>query len=200
MGGKTSRMPPRTANSPRFSTSSTREYAAAASAVDDLAQVGASARCAEPTGSRSPRPLTCGWSTERIGRDDDARPGRPPGRPGAGGPAGAARRGGGRRCRCAGREPLVRQRLPGGVLHDARPAGSRERSAAARSSASRPGRGHRQHRAGRSRGPARRPRRGGPPGGPTRSTCMRLPSAAALHRFGEGGVLVRRRRADRAGS
>ena len=66
VGGKTSTMPPRTANSPRFSTRSTREYAAPTSrrttSSSSTSWPGTSS-----TGSRSARPLTCGWSTERTG-------------------------------------------------------------------------------------------------------------------------------------
>lgn len=117
VGGKTSRMPPRTANSPRFSTSSTREYAAAASA-STVSPRSALTPVRRTTGSRSPRPLTCGWRTERMGATTtDTGP-----------VSGSSGRGWERRRRTArqpadrvraGREPLVGQRLPRGVLRDA---------------------------------------------------------------------------------
>ena len=66
VGGKTSTMPPRTANSPRFSTRSTREYAAPASRLTTSSSSTSCPR-ASSTGSRSARPLTCGCSTERTG-------------------------------------------------------------------------------------------------------------------------------------
>ena len=106
-------------------------------AVDDVAQVGAAARCAAPTGSRSPSPLTCGCSTERTGATTTwHRAGRrvvgprvrepaQHGEPAADGVASAAR------AARAAASPRPGTPRP-------RPAGSSERSAAARSSASRP--------------------------------------------------------------
>ena len=66
VGGKTSTMPPRTANSPRFSTRSTREYAAPASRLTTSSSSTSCPRDSS-TGSRSASPLTCGCSTERTG-------------------------------------------------------------------------------------------------------------------------------------
>ena len=66
VGGKTSTIPPRTANSPRFSTRSTREYAASASRRTTSSRATVSPGTSS-TGSRSPRPLTWGCSTERTG-------------------------------------------------------------------------------------------------------------------------------------
>ena len=66
VGGKTSTMPPRTANSPRFSTRSTREYAASASRRTTSSR-GALSPGLSSTGSRSPRPFTCGWRIDRTG-------------------------------------------------------------------------------------------------------------------------------------
>ena len=112
VGGNTSRMPPRTANSPRFSTRSTRAYAMSASRRTT------SSRSAVPpvrssTGSRSPSPRSCGWSTDRTGATttrtgpalvrvgQPAQYGQPP-------PDGVRAR----------RQPLVRQRLPRRVHRD----------------------------------------------------------------------------------
>ena len=66
VGGKTSTMPPRTANSPRFSTRSTRVYAASASRRTTSSR-GAVSPGSRATGARSPSPLTCGWSIDRTG-------------------------------------------------------------------------------------------------------------------------------------
>ena len=66
VGGNTSTIPPRTANSPRFSTRSTRVYAASARRRTTSSS-GASTPGVSSTGSRSPSPFTCGWSTERTG-------------------------------------------------------------------------------------------------------------------------------------
>ncbi len=66
VGGKTSTMPPRTANSPRFSTRSTRVYAAPASRRTTSSR-SAWSPTDSSTGTRSARPRTCGCSTERTG-------------------------------------------------------------------------------------------------------------------------------------
>ena len=66
VGGKTSTMPPRTANSPRFSTRSTREYAAPTSRRTTSSSSTSWPACSS-TGSRSASPFTWGCSTERIG-------------------------------------------------------------------------------------------------------------------------------------
>ena len=97
VGAKTSSRPPRTANSPRLVTRSTRAYARSDSRRP-IASRSASVPARSSTGSRSPRPLSCGCSTDADRRDDDLdrAPGRDRSRPGA--PAGAARRAGGRRC------------------------------------------------------------------------------------------------------
>ena len=179
-------MPPRTANSPRFSTSSTREYAAAASAVDDVVQVGASARCAGATGSRSPRPLTCGWSTERTGATTTE----------TGPVSGSSARGCARRRSTArrrptvslrGREPLVRQRLPGRVLHDAV---RRQQRAQGRGQvlglAAR--RRHRQHRAAGLAG-ERGDGEGAGGRGADQVDVHAVAVGGGLDRFREGGVL-----------
>ncbi len=176
VGGNTSRMPPRTANSPRFSTSSTRAYAAAARASTISSR---STLCPgfRETGSRSPRPLTCGWSTDLTGATTTE----------TGPVSGSSGRGWARRRSTARRRPTVSlrglSRSCGRVSQEGystTPAGGRrERRAAARSSASRPvavtastGRPVSRARAATAKGRAA--------GGPTRSTCMRLPSAAAL--------------------
>lgn len=128
------------------------------------------------TGSRSPRPLTCGWSTERTGATTTE----------TGPVSGSSGRGWARRRSTARRRPTVSlrglSRSCGRVSQDGYSTtpsgGSRERRAAARSSASRPvavtastGRPVSRARAAIAKGRAA--------GGPTRSTCMRLPSAAA---------------------
>ena len=59
-------MPPRTANSPRRSTRSVREYAAAARSSTTRSS-GASAPAERATGRSSPRPLEIGWSRARTG-------------------------------------------------------------------------------------------------------------------------------------
>ena len=83
----------------------------------------------------------------------------------------------------------MRQRLPGRVLGDARPAGSSERSAAARSSASRPvAVTASTGRPGLAR-PSAATAKGRAAGGPTRSTCVPVAVGGGLDRFGEGGVL-----------
>ena len=123
----------------------------------DLLQLGLVADGRAATGSRSPRPLSCGWSTRAHRRDDDpqrtggssavrvrepAQHGEPPA-DGVG----------------AGREPLVRQRLPGREDHHL----LRRQQAAQRGGevVGLPrGRGHRQHRPARpARLLGRRPRR-----------------------------------------
>ncbi len=65
VGGKTSRMPPRTANSPRRSTKSVRVYAAPANASTTS---GSSASCPirNDTGARSPSPLAIGCISART--------------------------------------------------------------------------------------------------------------------------------------
>lgn len=185
VGGKTSRMPPRTANSPRFSTSSTREYAAAAR-PSTISFRSALWPLRSATGSRSPRPLTCGWSTERIGATTTLT-----------GPSGrvvvarvreaaqygeAAADGVG-----AGREPLVRQGLPGGVLGDR--VGVEERAErGGQVLGLPPGRRDGQDRAPRvtgERGDGERPRGGGPDQVDVRA----VPVGGGLHRLGEGRVL-----------
>ena len=170
-------MPPRTANSPRFSTSSTREYAAAASA-STISPRSALCPVRRATGSRSPRPLTCGWSTERIGRDDDGdRAGlRVVGarvrQPAQHGEAAA------RRCRDAARAARAAASPRTGT--------PRPRPAAAASAAPRPGprpRGRSPSppaRCGRASRASAATAKGRAAGGPTRSTCIRLPSAAAF--------------------
>ena len=85
VGGKTSRMPPRTANSPRLVTRSTRAYAMSASRRTTVVQVGARRRRRSSTGSRSPRPLSCGCSTDRTGATTTRE--RPRARLGVGQPA-----------------------------------------------------------------------------------------------------------------
>ncbi len=169
-------MPPRTANSPRFSTSSTRAYAAAARA-STISFRSAVCPVRRATGSRSPRPLTCGWSTDLTGATTTE----------TGPVSGSSGRGWARRRRTARRRPTVSlrglRRSCGRVSQEGYSTtpsgGSRERRAAARSSASRPvavtartGRDVSRARAAMAKGRAA--------GGPTRSTCMRLPSAAAV--------------------
>ena len=66
VGGKTSMMPPRTANSPRRSTRSTRWYAAPASRSTTSSSSTESPTCS-CTGRRSASPATCGCSTDRTG-------------------------------------------------------------------------------------------------------------------------------------
>ena len=66
VGGKTSMIPPRTANSPRFSTSSTRAYARS-TRRRTTSSGSTSWPCTSRTGSRSPSPRTCGCSSERTG-------------------------------------------------------------------------------------------------------------------------------------
>ncbi len=120
VGGKTSRMPPRTAKSPRRSTRSVRVYAAAARRRATSSS-SASSPAASCTGSRSPRPFTIGWSTARTGATTTlTRPvvssvGVRVGQPAQHGEAtadGVAARA----------EPLVRQRLPRREVDDRRPA------------------------------------------------------------------------------
>lgn len=169
-------MPPRTANSPRFSTSSTRAYAAAASASTTAPR---SAFCPlrSATGTRSPRPCTCGWSTERTGATTTFT-----------GPAvGSSALGCASRRRTARRRPTVSERGESrscGRVSQAgysatASSGSRDRSAAARSSASRPvavtARTVRPARAASA--PMAKARAAG---GPTMSTCGRVPPAAAF--------------------
>ena len=140
------------------------------------------------TGSRSPSPLTCGWSTERIGRDDDrdgAR--RRIVRPRVGEPAqhGEAAADGVR----ARRQPLVRQRLPGRELHDGCPPG-RQQGAQRGGQVLRltAGGGHREHR------PAGVAGEGGHREGAGRGRAHQIhvrtvPVGRGLHRFGERRVL-----------
>ena len=106
------------------------------------------------TGSRSPRPLSCGCSSERTGATT-TRSGRPRSAPG--GPAGAARPAAGRPCRSAATAArAAASPRPG------RPRPGRGRQAAQRVGqvlGLAAGRGHRQHRpAGRRRLGGRRPR------------------------------------------
>ena len=103
-----------------------------------------------------------------------------------GGRAGAARRAGGRRCRCAGRAARAAASPRPGTRRP-RPAGSRSRSAAARSSASRPvavtastGRPARAASAARANGRS--------PGGAVRSRSVRPPDRAASTAGAQGRV------------
>ncbi|CPU67756.1 Uncharacterised protein [Mycobacteroides abscessus] len=66
VGGKMSRMPPRTANSPRRSTMSTRVYAAATSRSATSVRSAVVPACSS-TGSRSPSPSTTGCRSARTG-------------------------------------------------------------------------------------------------------------------------------------
>src|SRR5665647_2180635 len=72
VGGKTSRMPPRTANSPRRSTRSVRTYAAAARA-STTSPIAVSSPGLSATGTSSPSPLTSGWSNARTGATTTSR-------------------------------------------------------------------------------------------------------------------------------
>ncbi len=179
-------MPPRTANSPRFSTSSTREYAAAASA-SVISPRSALTPCRRLTGTSSPSPLTCGWSTDLIGATTTE----------TGPAAGSPLLGCTRRRSTARRRPTVslrgESRSCGRVSQDGYSAtssgGRNERSAAARSSASRPVavtastvRSVLAASAAMAKGRAA--------GGPTRSTCMRLPSPAAVTASARAGSRV----------
>ena len=108
-------MPPRTANSPRRSTRSTREYAAPTRPATTSSR-SADAPTASSTGVRSPSPFTWGCSSERTGATTTdsgpvpasvTRVAQPPqhGQPPADRVAARA-------------EPLVRQRLPARVVAD----------------------------------------------------------------------------------
>ena len=138
VGGKTSRMPPRTANSPRLVTRSTRAYAMSVSRRA-TASSSASAPGAQLDRLEVAEALELRLEQRADRRDDDPqRPCAPPPArcPRRGGPAGAARPAGGRPCRSAARaaraaaSPTPGRPPPG-------PAGSSEPTAAARSSASR---------------------------------------------------------------
>ena len=65
-GKKTSMMPPRTANSPRSITKSTRVYAFSTS-LRDASSRGSSSPWENTSGSTSPKPATTGWMRERTG-------------------------------------------------------------------------------------------------------------------------------------
>ena len=100
VGGKTSTSPPRTANSPRFSTRSTRVYAASARPAYDVVERRRCRRAPAPParGRRGRSPAAAGSTGPARRRPAAARwPRRRPG-----GAAGAARPAAGRRCRCAG--------------------------------------------------------------------------------------------------
>ena len=98
VGGKTSTMPPRTANSPRRSTRSTRDVGGRGQVANEVLEAVLVAACEIDTGARSASPLTCGCSSERTGATTTSS-----GRSGRRGPAGAAPPGGGRRCPSAAR-------------------------------------------------------------------------------------------------
>jgi len=66
VGGKTSSMPPRTARSPRFSTSSARAYPISTSRTTTSSKSAVSPGRSR-TGSSAPRPPTIGWSRQRTG-------------------------------------------------------------------------------------------------------------------------------------
>ncbi len=160
VGGNTSTMPPRTANSPRFSTRSTREYAASASRRTTSSS-GAVSPGASSTGSRSPRPFTCGCSTDRTGATTTFS--GPLVRVGAGVAQPPQHRQPAADRVAARAQPLVRQRLPARVVarpgpgrpgHPARRPGPRPRGRS-RSPPARSGR----------RAPARRRRTAAAPRG-----------------------------------
>ena len=115
VGGKTSRIPPRTANSPRFSTRSTRVYAAATRrSTTSSREISSPARRA--TGTRSPRPGDQRLQQAADRGDDNAQPPLGVGvlrmaEPAQHGQPAAH----GVRAR---REALVRQRLPRRELRD----------------------------------------------------------------------------------
>ena len=136
VGGKTSRMPPRTANSPRFSTRSTRAYAAATrrSTTSLEFTVGVAGAQRDRLEVAEPRDLRLQHRADR--RDDDRR--RAGGRVVGGrvAPAGAAPPAGGRRCPPAARAARAAASPRPGRRATVSGA-SRQRSAAARSSASR---------------------------------------------------------------
>ena len=154
-------------------------------ALDDLVQVGA-LPAAQGDGLQVAEPLDLRLEHGADRRDDDrdragrrvvvARVGQPAQHrePPAHGVA-------------ARREPLVRQRLPGRVLRRPRPGGSSERSAAARSSASRPVAVTAS--TGRPASRASAATREGAGGGRADQVDVRAVAVGGgLHRFGERGV------------
>ena len=66
VAGKISTIPPRTANSPRLETMSTREYASSVSR-SAKSSISYSSPTASSTGSMSPSPLARGWRKARTG-------------------------------------------------------------------------------------------------------------------------------------
>ncbi len=196
VGGKTSRMPPRTANSPRRSTRSTRAYAAAARSSTTFSR-GASSPADNATGRSSPRPLAIGWRTARTGATTTARA------PCETSPASGCAR----RRSTESRWPTVSERGDrrscGSVSHEGKRAtASAPRlaaSAAWRSSASRPVAVTARTGAPEGRGARAATTAGRAPGGEVASTSADGTVSASARRVRPGSAATRERSGEREG-
>ena len=194
VGGKTSRMPPRTANSPRRSTRSVRAYAAAARR-STTSSSGTSSPCWRATGRSSPSPVAIGWRTARTGATTTESG------PWLASPASgwARRRSTDRRCPTVSLRGLSRS--CGRVSHDGKwptaPAPRTAASAAWRSSASRPvAVTARTGAPAPGSGASMATRTGRAPGGAAAVTSAEGTASSSRSRAGPGSDATRARRED----